>query len=1207
MQQYSVGLDVGSTTVKAIVVDAASDKTIWQDYQRHETRQPEKVLEFLRRMEADTGINPQNTRIFVTGSGGGTIAEMIGAKFVQEVHAVSLAVEKLHPEVYSVIELGGQDAKIIVFKDDAETGRKKKIPSMNDKCAGGTGAVIDKINAKLKIPASELSNQAYHGVKLHKVAGKCGVFAETDINGLQKTGTPSHELMASLFEAIVLQNLSVLTRGHTLRPHVLLLGGPNGFIKGMREAWQANIPLMWKERKVEIPEGMKPEELIKVPENAQYFAALGAVEFGKDEEPAVGRYLGIEKLLYYIDYGRAEEKAVSGGKGLVAEDSELVQFKEEYRRKKFIPAEFLPGQTVSGFIGIDGGSTSTKAVLLGKGGEILCKTYQLSNGNPIEDGIEMFEKLREQIESKGATLEVLGVGTTGYAKDILRDVLNADVALVETVAHTESALKFYDDPHVIIDVGGQDIKLIVLKDGRVKDFKLNTQCSAGNGYFLQSTAEGFGKKVEEFADIAFAAKSMPSFGYGCAVFMQSDIVNFQRQGWRAEEILAGLADVLPKNVFLYVASIPNLASLGSRFVLQGGTQNNLAVVKAEVDFIKSSFRAKGKVPEIIVHEHCGESGAIGAAQEALRLWNNGMRTRFIGLEAVRNIRYRTTRNEDTRCYFCKNNCLRTFIDVDVTAGNNQAAQVVDNLPSLEKVQANADHGSSCSTGGSKGTFKAKVEPLIQIQISPGSSKVVELPKPVDFQPRKTKVPLRVGEQRLIIATCEKGTVEDLADMKDIKADIDKIKDANPNFVDIAARDVFRHRQVAIVADSLPSTKGLFISGSVKERVALMQKRQDFRVGIPRLLNTYTYAPLFNAYFASLGLKAENIIYSDYTTPELYRAGASRGAIDPCYPSKIGIAHVYNLIATKHNKKPLHAIWFPMYDVLHTPLVNLTGSNACPTVTATPEVVKAAFTKESEIFADNGISYIDPILNLQDQRICADQMFKAWGPILGLSREENQRALDAGFKALLDCEAEIRRQARETLDQLEREDRIGIVMLGRVYHHDPGLNHEIMEEFQKLGYPVFSQSTLPLDEDMLDRLFGEEVRAGLITHPLDIQDVWKNRYSTSTNHKVWAAKFTARHPNLVALEVSSFKCGHDAPIYGVIEGIIEQSGTPYFSFKDLDENKPSGSIRIRVETIDYFLRRYREDIIKRRAIEGDIEAQLAALEQTLRGEVALAGD
>src|ERR1700757_438271 len=313
--QFLVGLDVGSTTVKATVVKADSDEVLWQDYQRHETKQPEKSLEFLKRMEKEVGINRHNTRMFMTGSGGGAIAEQVGAKFVQEVTAVSLAVEKLHPEVYSVIELGGQDAKIIVFKDDEETGRKKKIPSMNDKCAGGTGAVIDKINAKLKIPAAELANQGYHGIKLHKVAGKCGVFAETDINGLQKTGTPSHELMASLFEAIVLQNLSVLTRGNTLRPHVLLLGGPNTFIRGMREAWQTNIPRMWKERRVEIPEGATPQDLIKVPRNAQYFAALGAVEFGKTEDDDVGRYSGVAKLVHYIDFGRTEEKASSGGKG----------------------------------------------------------------------------------------------------------------------------------------------------------------------------------------------------------------------------------------------------------------------------------------------------------------------------------------------------------------------------------------------------------------------------------------------------------------------------------------------------------------------------------------------------------------------------------------------------------------------------------------------------------------------------------------------------------------------------------------------------------------------------------------------------------------------------------------------------------------------------------------------------------------------------
>ncbi len=222
-------------------------------------------------------------------------------------------------------------------------------------------------------------------------------------------------------------------------------------------------------------------------------------------------------------------------------------------------------------MGIDGGSTSTKAVLISKDHKrrILAKTYQLSKGNPIEDTIEVLQKLDRQIRDQGADLKILGVGTTGYAKDILKDVIGADAALVETVAHTEAGLHFYDDVDVICDVGGQDIKIIILKNGRVKDFKLNTQCSAGNGYFLQSTAQGFNVPVEQYADTAFGATGFPSFGYGCAVFMQSDIVDFQRQGWKPEEIMAGLCNVLPKNIWLYVSQIPNLSAIGRRFLLAG--------------------------------------------------------------------------------------------------------------------------------------------------------------------------------------------------------------------------------------------------------------------------------------------------------------------------------------------------------------------------------------------------------------------------------------------------------------------------------------------------------------------------------------------------------------------------------------------------------------------------------------------------------------
>ncbi|MBI4478304.1 MAG: CoA activase, partial [Acidobacteria bacterium] len=394
--QYLVGLDVGSTTVKAVVSLADRDEILWRDYQRHETRQAEKVLEFLTRMEGEVGLAPGNGRVFVTGSGGNALARLIGAKFVQEVHAVSLAVEKLHPEVNSVIELGGQDAKNIIFQEEETTarlsrnhthgspapGRKRKIPTMNDKCAGGTGAVIDKINAKLKIPPPELCNQRYTGIRLHPVAAKCGVFAETDINGLQKQAVPPGELMASLFDAIVLQNLTVLTRGHTLRPHVLLLGGPNTFIRGMREAWQANIPRTWNERHVTIPEGATPEDVIKVPDHAQYFAALGAVEFGREEDPELGRYIGTECLEHYIQVGRHQEKVRSGSGGLIASEQELAAFTRQYARAPFVPAAFQPGEIVSGFIGLDAGSTSTKAVLLSQQGEVLCKAYQLSDGNP---------------------------------------------------------------------------------------------------------------------------------------------------------------------------------------------------------------------------------------------------------------------------------------------------------------------------------------------------------------------------------------------------------------------------------------------------------------------------------------------------------------------------------------------------------------------------------------------------------------------------------------------------------------------------------------------------------------------------------------------------------------------------------------------------------------------------------------------------------
>ena len=1129
-----IGLDVGSTTVKAVVMDPETDEILWKDYERHQTKQPEKVNEFLQRMEeAFPAVPKDKLRIFVTGSGGNMLKGYIGAKFVQEVNAVSLAVEHLYPDAGSVIELGGQDAKIIIWFKDEETGTKRKVPSMNDKCAGGTGAVIDKINAKLQLSGEQLQDLAYYDVKLHPVAGKCGVFAETDINGLQKNGVPADELMASLFEAIVQQNLSVLTRGNTLRPTVLLLGGPNSFIPAMRDCWKNNIPKIWEERNFPLPEGVPPEDLIVVPENAQYYAAIGSVLYGKSEDPDIGVYKGRETLEEFIEVGRTKMREASGDVGLSRSPEELEEFKKLFAKPAWEAAKFSQGQEVEAFMGIDGGSTSTKAVLMDKDGKLLATSYQLSKGNPLADTQDILADLREYVENQGATLKVMGVGTTGYAKDMLKESLKADVAIVETVAHTKSALHYYDDADVIVDVGGQDIKVIVLKNGKVKDFKLNTQCSAGNGYFLQNSAAKFGYSVAEFADVAFSAERLPVFGYGCAVFMETDIVNFQQLGWEKREIMAGLAKVLPKNIWLYVVAEPNLSKWGTTFILQGGTQHNLAAVKSQYDFIKS------KVPNAVVrvHQFTGESGAIGAALEAIRVAAE-RDSSFIGLKSAESLEFTATRDESTRCSFCKNKCLRTYIDTVSAEGESN---------------------------------------------------------------------------RFIIATCEKGTVEKMEDMKVIKARLDEVRKANPNFVEKASTEAFRSfspPKVSSMRDEEEETevpvpvRGGFLSrfrnGNGKKETSVVAKaspevrelREKVVIGMPRVLNMYTLSPFFGAYFEALGVNFRNVIYSDYTDPLMWYKGSRRGSIDQCFPSKVAIAHVHNLIYDQKRKPDI--IFFPIIQKLSTELVNSVDSAACPTVSITPEVVKAAFTKEGDIFAENGMQYLAPSLDMSVWDLFKIEMHECFREVLGVTEEENEEAIDTAYNVWRRYfEVSLRAEARKVLDDLVEEGKVGVVMLGRPYHNDPGLNHEIMAEIQKRGYAIFSVDSLPQDDDILEELFGEEVRAGVITHPMDITDVWKNNYSENSSKKVWGAKYVARHPNLVAIDLSSFKCGHDAPIYNTVEHIIEATGTPFFTFHDIDESKPTGSIKIRVETIDYFLQRYQEHLKRTKNSEGELEEMVGA--------------
>ncbi len=1142
----AIGMDVGSTTVKAVVIDPENKKILWSDYQRHHTKQPEKVVELLEAIFAAFPHVPQTRfRMFLTGSGASPLCEPTGGKFVQEVNAVTLAVENLHPDVGSVIELGGQDAKIIMFKSsgkkrltvishDGEVQHtdsdeepdpsigKTAVASMNDKCASGTGATIDKCFVKVNAPPEMVLNLDFDPTKLHHVAAKCGVFAETDIVNLIKSGIPAQEVLCSLADAIVMQNLSVLTRGNTLKHKVLLLGGPNTYLKFLQQCWRLRIPQTWQERGHDYPKDIPIEELIFVPENSHLYAAFGAVMYGLHEDESVGWVKGLEALQNYITHGRKARLGETAGPPLSRTDKELVDFRELYAIPKFESSTFEKGQVVSAVIGLDGGSTSSKAVLVDyETGKILAKGYQLSKGNPIQDAKELLAQLETFVHDQGAILDVKGFGATGYAADVLEECVKSDVNIVETVAHMMSAVHFFGDVDVVCDIGGQDIKVLFIKNGDIHNFRLSNSCSAGNGTLLQATADQFGVKVQDFAEVAFKAELAPKFSYGCAVFLDTDRVNFQKEGFSKEEMLAGLAQVLPKNVWQYVVQIPRMASLGKKFVLQGGTQYNLAAVKAQVDYIKE------RVPnaEVFVHPHTGEAGAIGAAMETLRVVKRKGKSSFIGVRAAIDLEYSTKNDDETVCHFCPNECKRTFID--------------------------------------------------------------------------TKRPDGSTSRYIAGFSCEKGTVESKEAMLSLVAERKKVAQQYPNMVSYEANKAFSHfykfipmPEEGATIDDVEVRKGIFgvrrvpikrpFNRSSKES---WDKRRSVRIGIPRVLNLYSTGPFFRTYFEAIGIQKQNVVFSDETTEELWVAGGKYGSIDPCFPSKVAQAHVHNLLFNQHTeKKPLKYIFFPILTHVPNFVADTMDNTACPIVAGAPDVMKAAFTKEVDFFATRGIEYLDPAVTFSEISLTAKRMFQTWGERLGITEDENDHAIREAVKALEFFDQDVQEKGRAILETVEAEDRVAILMIGRPYHSDPGLNHGIPEEFQVLGYPVLSIRSIPKDREYLDRYYKDELDRGVIKTPLELNHVWPENYSANSAQKVWAVGFAAHHPNVVLLDLSSFKCGHDAPTYGLVDSIVTASKTPYAALHDIDANKPSGSIKIRVRTYAHALKLHEErlaDFTKRK--------------------------
>jgi len=1085
--EYYLGLDVGSTTVKYVVVDN-NFNIVDKAYKKHNTKQAQCALELLQKIKLDIKY------CFVTGSGAKPLEEPLNAKFIQEVNAVALAVEFLHPSVKTVIELGGQDAKMIFFKKSGD--KKQIITSMNDKCASGTGATIEKCANKAGFNLDDIKDINFNASKLHPVAAKCGVFAETDIVNLLKASIDKKEIINSLANAIVMQNLTLLARGNKIEPNVLLLGGPNKYLKFLQDAFRYQIKELWIDRGVKFDESRINEQIF-TPKDAEIYAALGAIIAGLKLEN-IKKYQGLQGLINFIE---KKKKSSYSTYALIKDKKQLQQFLNEYKLPPFTPAKLT--KKTKCYLGIDGGSTSSKAVLINNQGELLFQAYKLSLGNPIEDILELFKQISKY--DKNNFLDIQGFGVTGYAADILTKTLFADCNIIETIAHLKSA-KFYfgSNIDVICDVGGQDIKVLFLQDGNLKNFKLSNQCSAGNGAMLQSMAAQFGVELKDFAKLAFSAKRAPNFNYGCAVFLDTDRVNFQKEGYTKEELFAGIAKVLPKNIWQYIVGAPKLIGFGKTFVLQGGTQYNQAALKAQVDYIKAQISDA----KVYLHPYPALAGAIGAALEAKETVQKRGYSNFVGIKEALNLQYTLKCDESTRCNFCPINCTRTFIDTK--------------MPSTKAVRYIAG-------------FK-----------------------------------------------CEKGTVESIKELNLIKQKKKELAKKVPNLVKVEAKELFKSK---ITPPPLPSSdfkikaqvkKRLFNFGPVinfKIKRAFKRSnfnRSDIKIAIPKVLNIYAVAPFLRAYLQTLGIKEQNIIFSPNSSEKLFLKGARYGSIDPCYPAKVAQSHVYYLL-----NKGADFIWFGAINEIKGYVKHTLGYTACPIISGTPSVIKAAFTKEENLFKKHNTVFIDNTLTFSNIELLKNQLYNSWRDYLKITKDENDFAVDFALKYQKELFKNFEQRGEKIIKEAIDNKEIIILLLGRPYHLDSGINHEILDEFQALGFKVITQNSIPKNQEFLEPFFKQDLQKGLIESVFDIRDVWQENFSTNSAQKVWCAKFASRVKNIAVVDISSFKCGHDAPTYSIIENILSASKTPHLMLHDLDANKPSGSFNIRIKTFAYALNEYKK--------------------------------
>ena len=629
-----VGIDVGSTTTKIAALDIKTRRVVYSDYQRHHADQVKSVSDALWKLY---GSFPEGQfHLALTGSGAKRLGDALGIPYVQEVVANSIALRSKYEMVGTAIELGGQDAKIIFFRKNDVSGQLEAADMrMNGSCAGGTGAFIDEVAAILHVPIEEFDALAAKGDCVYDVSGRCGVYAKTDIQPLLNQGVSKENLALSAFHAIAKQTIGGLAQGLEIKKPVAFEGGPLTFNPTLIRVFAQRLEL-------------DPENVL-IPEHPELMMAYGAALSLETLYAGRDTQVRPERLMDGLQH--VKETAGDGEKGQPFFDSEEERrvFEKKHALPHWEPIQLHKGQAVRAYLGIDSGSTTTKFVLMDEEENILDSFYSPNQGAPLDVAKKALLKLRDRYRSAGASLEILGVGTTGYGEQLFANAFSAECHVVETVAHARAAAKYVPDATFLLDIGGQDMKAIWLDHGVITNIVVNEACSSGCGSFLENFAASLHIPVEQIAQAAFEAQNPAKLGSRCTVFMNSSIVTEQRNGKLPGDIMAGLCRSIIENVFTKVIRISNLDSLGDTIVVQGGTFRNDAVLRALEQYTGRS---------VIRAPYPGVMGAIGAALLTKERMAGQERT-FIGLDALEDFAY--TQQANSPCPFCANHCKRTII------------------------------------------------------------------------------------------------------------------------------------------------------------------------------------------------------------------------------------------------------------------------------------------------------------------------------------------------------------------------------------------------------------------------------------------------------------------------------------------------------------------------------------------------------------------